>query len=196
MTTSGTQADKVDVEITLRNKEHASISVKNYSPTSLEAGIRNTSANLLMLLQNENNDDFINHFLNLSSLKEYYNDFNRIAAYNLIKEIVIAKLITGYNTVTSATGDTMTTANIFAVYNAQGTTLADGSKGASVKLYDMRDILMNIFEGKRYNNLYIPQFFYEANRKQSNYMMRITNIMKQLSVKVSYTLKEEDYAKK
>ncbi len=196
LTTSGTQADKVDVEISLKNNEHASISVKNYSPKSLARGIRNESANLLMLLQNENDDDFINHFLNLSALKEYREDYNRIAAYNLIRKIVIAKLITGYNTVTSANGDVMTTANIFAVYNAQGMTLGDGTKGASVQLYDMRDILTAIFNKDRYNNLNIPQFFYNANIKQSDYTIRISNIMKQLAVKVSYTLKEEDYAKK
>lgn len=196
LTTSGTQADKVDIEITLKNNEHASISVKNYSPKSLARGIRNESANLLMLLQNENNDDFINHFLNLSALKEYREDKNRIAAYNLIRKIVIAKLITGYNTMTSGSGDVMTTANIFAVYNAQGKTLANGTKGASVQLYDMKDVLTNIFKNDRYNNLNIPQFFYNANIKQNDYTTRITNIMKQLAVKVSYTLKEEDYAKK
>ena len=81
----------------------------------------------------------------------------------------------------------MAEANVFVVFN---------SGDYTVKFYNMKDVLDGIFAKKRYESLYIPQYFYKANLRTKDYTTRISNILRQLDVRVSYTLKEEEYAKK
>ena len=106
---------------------------------------------------------------------------------NFIRKLTIAKLITGYRTVTGESGGTMAEANVFAVFNSDTYT---------VKIYNMKDVLNGVFNGGRYQKMVIPSYFYKNNIKTANYTTRISNIIKQLNVSVSYTLKEEEYAKK
>lgn len=178
--------DKVDIEIELSTGRHAYVSAKNYSLKSLARGVSNRSASFLTLIQNENDEDLINHYLNLNAVHGNWKSLrsNAIEINNLIRKITLAKLITGYNTVTGANGATMKEANVFAVFN---------SNDYTVKYYDMGDVLLKIFSGNRYQNMKIPQFLYNANIKSSvDYRTRISNLIKQLNVSVSYTLKEEE----
>ena len=193
LTSTGTAQDKVDVSITFKDDKPMGISVKNYSAKSLNKGFHNASANLLTLLQNENDDDFINHYLNLTAIKQLAFDKNREAYVDLIKRIVVAKLITGYNTQTiNEDGiNKMDEANIFAVYNSQGL----NSGGAIVSLYSMRDVLQGVFQKGRYSIINVPGFLYETNQWQPHYETRITNVMKQLAIRVSYTMKPDEYLK-
>ena len=181
--------DKVDVKIELSDGGHAYISAKNYSPKSLEKGVSNSSASLLTLIQNENKDNFINHYLNLNAVTGSGGvlDANAAEVNNLLRKILVAKLITGYNTTTGTNGSKMAEANVFVVFN---------SGDYTVKFYNMKDVLDGIFAKKRYESLYIPQYFYKANLRTKDYTTRISNILRQLDVRVSYTLKEEEYAKK
>lgn len=182
--------DKVDVKIELETGRRAYISAKNYNTKTLERGVTNKSASFLTLIQNENDHDFINHYLNLNAVHGNWRSLRASAEQinNLIRQIIVAKLITGYNTITGQNGQTMDEANIFAVFNSDTYT---------VKYYDMDDVLLSIIKNGRYQDLRIPQYFYNANIKSvSNYEERISRLIKQLNVSVSYTLKEEEYAKK
>ena len=180
--------DKVDIKVELSTGRHAYISAKNYSMKSLERGVTNRSASFLTLIQNENDNDFINHYLNLNALRSLSLQSNRDAINQLLKKIIIAKLITGYNTTTGLNGQTMENANVFSVFN---------STNYTVKYYDMGDVLQGIFKSGRYQNIKIPEYFYSINIKSmKDAEDRITKIMRRLNVSTSYTLHEEDYAKK
>jgi len=183
--------DKVDVKIETTNGRHAYISAKNYSSKSLARGVTNKSASFLTLIQNENQWDFINHYLNLNavrgknrrSIKSNTEEIN-----SLLRQIVLAKLITGYNTITGENEQIMDSANVFVVFNSDNYT---------VKYYDMDDVLLRVIQKNRYKDLRIPVFFYNSNiMNATDYNTRISNLIKTLNVSVSYTLREEDYAKK
>lgn len=180
--------DKVDVKIELSDGSHAYISVKNYSPKNLSSGVRNKSASFLSLIQNENQNNFINHYLNLNAVTGAKGTLKTNAAEvnDLIRKIIVAKLITGYNTVTGQ-NQTMDEANIFAVFNSESYT---------VKYYNMKDVLGGVFNSGRYKTMFIPQYFYKSNLRTTDYSRRISNVLKQLDVRVAYTLHEEEYAKK
>ena len=190
--TEGSQHNKVDVVVSFKNNKNMNISVKNYSPKSIDYGFENKTGNLFALIQNENKNDFINHYLNLTGIKDFRNDGNRANIVKLIKKIVVAKLITGYNTLSFENGsvDNMATANVFAVYQT-------GNYGAQVKLYNMGDILKTLFNGERYNNINIPEYLYDANKKVNPrargnekvtaIQTRLTNMLSQLNRQVSYT---------
>lgn len=79
----------------------------------------------------------------------------------------------------------MKAANVFAVLN---------SDTYEVKFYSMKDVLQGIFKNKRYENMYIPEYFYRNNVKYDDVNTRLNNIVRQLNVSVSYTLKESEYA--
>lgn len=172
--------------------KHTYISVKNYNPKSLEHGVKNTSASFLILIQNENKNNLINHYLNLNavtgrgrqSLRPSVEDVEEIN--NFIRKLVIAKLITGYNTSIDSSGGKMAEANVFAVFN---------SDTYEVKFYNMKDVLDGVFNNQRYQKMFIPSYFYKNNIKTADYNIRISNLIKQLNVSVSHTLKEEDYVK-
>ena len=181
--------DKVDIKIELDDGGHAYISAKNYNIKSLEKGVTNTSASFLTLIQNENNGNLINHYLNLNAVNGKGRQSLRTSmeeVNNFIRKLTIAKLITGYNTITGAGGNKMAEANVFAVFN---------SNDYTVKFYNMKEVLEGIFNGNKYQKMYIPSYFYKSNIKTSDYRTRISNIIKQLNVAVSYTLKEEEYNK-
>ena len=81
----------------------------------------------------------------------------------------------------------MENANIFTVFN---------SSDYTVKYYDMSDVLAGLIRNNRYQDIKIPQYFYNSNIKNAaDYRMRISNLIQRLNVGVSYTLKEEDYTK-
>ena len=193
-----TKANKVDVLLQMKNGSDVGISVKNYGQqTVIKKGFENNVANALTLLQNENGDDnFINHYLNLNSLASKYpdlrQDLNQQEAYKIVKQILIVKLITGYNTISGSNGQTQTTAKLLIRYNDKGVNLANGQKGASVEIYSMRDVIrQGVFKNSRYDNLKgLPDFL--TNEKDSSAEARIHKILMQLAVPVSYSVKYDD----
>lgn len=192
-----TKANKMDVVLQMKNGSKLGISVKNYSDaTMIKKGIENSVANLLTLLQNENEDDFINHYLNLSSIKKdgdyiFRNDLNREAAYKLIRQIIAAKLLTGYNTTAGLNETVQNTAKLLIRYNDKGTNLANGRKGASVEIYAMKDILKKgLFSRNRYNIRGFPEFL--INEAETTPEIRIHKIISQLAIPVSHTVTLSD----
>lgn len=181
--------DKVDIAIEVDGGQSAYISAKNYNTKNLQKGVKNTSASFLTLIQNENQNDLINHYLNLNAVNGKGRQSlkpNMEAINNLIRKITIAKLITGYKTVTGENGQTMKEANVFAVFN---------SDTYQVKFYNMKDVLEGVFSGGRYKSMYIPSYFYKSNTKTTDFHTRLNNVIKQLNVAATYTLKEDEYNK-
>lgn len=179
--------NKVDIKIELKSGEHAYISAKNYSQKSIEGGFHNYTQSFLTLIQNENHENLINHFLNLNAIKSTSLEDSRVSMNDFIRRLTIAKLITGYNTVTGSNGESMDEANIFAVFN---------SDTGKVSFYNMKDILNGIFSQGKYKNMYIPTALFNANQKQSNYSTRINNILRCLNVRVSYSFNNTELPKK
>ena len=181
--------DKVDIKIELEGGEHAYISAKNYSAKSLKDGVANKSASFLSLIQNENGNNLINHYLNLNAVNGGRDTLERNAeAYNnFIRKITIAKLITGYSTIIGLNNQTMSVANMFAVFD---------STNYTVNLYDMKDVLNGIFSGNRYQSMKIPEKFFRENVSASTPKARIENLLRQINISVAYTLQESEYAKK
>ena len=193
-----TKADKIDVVLRMKNQSNVGISVKNYSDeTIMKKGIENSVSNLLTLLQNENDDDFINHYINLSSIKEnggyvFNNNFAREAAYKLIRQILITKLLTGYNTSSGLGGQTQDTAKLLIRYNAKGVGLSNGKAGASVEIYNMKDILRKgLFARNRYNIKGFPEFLL-GNNKQSSPEIRIHQIISSLAIPIRHSVTLSD----
>lgn len=180
--------DKVDIKIELEGGEHTYISAKNYSAKSLKDGVTNKSASFLSLIQNENGNNLINHYLNLNAVNGGRATLKRNAdAYNnFIRKITIAKLITGYSTIVGLNSQTMSVANVFAVFD---------STNYTVNLYDMKDVLNGIFSGNRYQSMYIPQYFFGDNVSAPTPQRRIENLLKKINISVAYTLRESEYAK-
>lgn len=180
--------DKVDIKIELEGGEHTYISAKNYSAKSLKDGVTNKSASFLSLIQNENGNNLINHYLNLNAVNGGRATLKRNAdAYNnFIRKITIAKLITGYSTIVGLNSQTMSVANVFAVFD---------STNYTVNLYDMKDVLNGIFSGNRYQSMYIPQYFFRENVSASTPQARIGNLLRTINISVAYTLRESEYAK-
>lgn len=179
--------DKVDVKIELSTGKSAYISAKNYSMKSLARGVTNRSASFLTLIQNENQDDFINHYLNLNAIKGKSLQIDKEVINSFLRKIIAAKLITGYNTTTGGNGQVMDTANIFTVFN---------SDTYQVKYYDMGKILKGIFNSGSYNSINIPINFFDSNDWSiQGAEDRIIKLIKRLNVSTSFTLKEEDYTK-
>ena len=183
--------DKVDIKIELEGGEHTYISAKNYSAKSLKDGVTNKSASFLSLIQNENGNNLINHYLNLNAvnggsaaratLKRNADAYN-----NFIRKITIAKLITGYSTIVGLNSQTMSVANVFAVFD---------STNYTVNLYDMKDVLNGIFSGNRYQSMYIPQYFFGDNVSAPTPQARIGKLLRTINISVAYTLRESEYAK-
>jgi len=182
--------DKMDVQISLEDNSTMNISVKNYSSKILQKGITNESASFLTLIQNENKNNFINHYLNLNSVTGKGRSSLAASATevnNFLRKIIVAKLIAGYNTTTGLGNQTMTEVNVFTVFNSDNYT---------VKFYNIKDVLDGVFKNGRYQKLYIPEALYKDNYRTPDYKVRISNLLRQLDIRVAYTLKEEEYAKK
>lgn len=87
--------DKVDVSITYKSGFNEKISVKTYRGDSFRSFGGTSASDMLQLIQNENDEDFINHYLNLAVRRKKTNELKRIEF--LLKRIMAAKLIAGYN---------------------------------------------------------------------------------------------------
>ena len=168
--TSQSKQDKVDVSITLQNKKEINLSVKTYDITGSSTKIKFEAANLIELLQNENGDDFINHYLNLNAIKGLSNSNAKKDINNLIKKIVMAKIIAGYNYETGS--GNMKSANYFVVID---------NKNYTAKAYTMKSLLDSLINSGRYSQIKLPLGFIGANQKQPNISTRLNNVMKVLA---------------
>lgn len=134
--------DKVDVQI--QTKEGMKyLSVKNYNLRGGSAQLSLVSGmSLLTLLQDENESDFVNHYLNITSSREeekaetvaILTDW-RAQMHDIVKEIILAKALTGLNIQkTMKTGETKTSVADFFVVN-------DNSRPGFYKVLSMSDLL-------------------------------------------------------
>ena len=175
--------DKVDVSITLEDGENINLSVKNYS---LRKGRKFSfiSANALGLIQNENDDNFINHFYNLNGIAGLQNSKDRKDINILMKKILLAKLIAGYNTQTG--NGNMKEANYFVVID---------NKNYTVKIYSMSKLLKALFNNNKYNKIQLPTNLISANKWQPNISTRLNNIMKTMAFQVNANITENELSK-
>lgn len=175
--------DKVDVSITLEDGENINLSVKNYS---LGKGRKFSfiSANALGLIQNENDDNFINHFYNLNGIAGLQNSKDRKDINILMKKILLAKLIAGYNTQTG--NGNMKEANYFVVID---------NKNYTVKIYSMSKLLKALFNNNKYNKIQLPTNLISANKWQPNISTRLNNIMKTMAFQVNANITENELSK-
>lgn len=183
LTAEAEKQDLVDVSITLDDGQEMNLSVKARKPNSSGAyRVGFAIANVLELLQNENQDDFINHFLNLNGLKEL-EDVDETKSINaLVKKIVLAKMVAGYNREV-ASGDYLA-ANYFVVIDSN-------PKNLKAYVVPMSKLLQYIFANDMHNKVPIPSGILEANKfieGDGGVLIRLNNVMKRLAVpsKVSY----------
>lgn len=184
MITANSAQEKIDVEVYLKGDKSNGIyaSVKNYSIESLEK-VGFSSQNTLSLLWNENGDNLINHFLNLSSIKYtgvhtgLWND-NKRQITQYIRKLLIQKLISGQGTAVRD-GDTgnikgMSSANVFIVIN---------STTHKVKIISIGDMLTKLQQDERYVNYdkLFPEIKEISDPKSyANAKSRITDILRPL----------------
>lgn len=97
--------DKIDVIIKTKTDPLTPVSVKNYNFKAGSAEISLVSGiSLLSLIQNENQGDFVNHYLNITASREEekgetladLSDF-REQMHDVMKELILVKALTGLN---------------------------------------------------------------------------------------------------
>lgn len=136
--------DKIDVIVKTKGGSKY-LSVKNYNfkkgsaELSLVSGI-----SLLNLIQNENQDDFINHYLNITSsrkkektettahLKEY-----KVKMHDVMKELILVKALTGLNiqkTMKNGSAKNKTAADYFVIND-------NSDQTTPFKIFSMAEIL-------------------------------------------------------
>lgn len=174
--TSGIVKDKADIVITASNKEKIGVSVKNYSEYfAQEFGIKITSSSpFLSLIQNENNDNFINHYLNLrvahnttkiADSQSYVAVLSKQAqqADTIMRQLIMQKTFTNKNVVGS-----MNNADIFVYIERPG-------RGKQPRAYvrAMPELIKKVFEQNTSLRLptAIPNHF-----ESSGYQSRINGI--------------------
>lgn len=176
--------NKVDIEIKTPEGIRK-ISAKNYN---LKQGAQITAlkgSSLLTLIQNENKDNFVNHYFNITAKHEEKEDSEteinqvRERMHNLMKQILLINALTGLNiSKASLEGEkvNMNSADYFAIN--------DSSKPGAFKIFSMSDILnvaTNNFSGfakfvklSGYNNPEWNNTWAESGAKE-----RISNILMQ-----------------
>ena len=184
MITASAASEKIDVEIYQKNNKQEGIyaSVKNYNAESIKK-IPFKAQNALSLLGNENGDNLINHFLNLSTIKytgtrKNVWDARQKSIAQYIRKVLLQKLISGEGTQTrnAETGQigTMSSANVFVVLN---------SDTHEVNIYDMGDLLNQVQTDQRYVNyagLLIEMDVIDNPLSYSSAKARITSILRPL----------------
>ena len=181
LTAEAEKQDLVDVAITLDNGRSMNLSVKARKPNA-SGGYRIgfAIANVLELLQNENGDDFINHFLNLNGLEDFKDEEETKNINDLVKKIILAKMVAGYNREV-ASGD----------YSAVNYFVVIDNKNYISYVVPMSRLLKYIFANGMHNKVPIPTGILEANERiegDGGIIIRLNNVMKRLAVpsKVSY----------
>lgn len=179
--------NKVDMTITLKDGEDLNFSLKNYNLNYADAKKNGmitlvSGTPLLSLIQNENDNDFINHYLNISlphlatkGATTYEMDtYAKAKEYDTVmRELILLKAATGDNVYKwnedSQTFGTIGTANVFMVN--------DNSKGR-IKIISMQSLLEKVYASKGYT-VGLPSY-QSWNRKEEHVKTRIAGIVTQL----------------
>ena len=178
--------DKID--ITIQTPEGLkNLSVKNYNFKGGTAQISLVSGmSLLTILQNENNKDFVNHYLNITSSREASEDDNlahmkeyRASMHDMVKEIILVKALTGLNiqkTMKDGTVNSNTSIEYFVVN--------DNSRPGQFKIYSVSDFLdFSSFDNKSGLSKYATINGYNNpiwKNQGENARARITRLMTQM----------------
>ena len=135
--------DKVDVKI-ITPEGIKTLSVKNYNFRKGNAQISLvTGMSLLTIMQNENQDDFINHYLNITSSRNGEKNLHYVAAarmqmHQLMRDIILVNALTGLNISKTMKGGKkpgreQTVADYFVIN--------DNSQPGKFKIYSMSELL-------------------------------------------------------
>ena len=189
LTSDSSKQDLVDVQIEFKTGEAMNLSIKTRKKTKGNAfKIEFEVANILELLQNENDGDFVNHFFNLNAIQGLQNQKERKNINVITRKLILAKLIAGYNR--TVVGGQQLPADYFVIIDDE-----------KFKAYviPMRRLLQYIFEGSGqgalYNKVRLPVNLVTANtyvEGKHGILIRINNVMKRLAVstKASYNFNE------
>lgn len=189
LTSDSSKQDLVDVQIEFKTGETMNLSIKTRKKTKANAfKIEFEVANILELLQNENDGDFVNHFFNLNAIQGLQNQKERKNINAVTRKLILAKLIAGYNR--TVVGGHQLPADYFVIIDDE-----------KFKAYviPMRRLLQYIFEGSGqgalYNKVRLPVNLVTANayvEGKHGILIRINNVMKRLAVSTnaSYNFNE------
>lgn len=189
LTSDSSKQDLVDVQIEFKTGETMNLSIKTRKSSKANAfKIEFEVANILELLQNENDGDFVNHFFNLNAIKGLQNQKERKNINVITRKLILAKLIAGYNR--TVVGGQQLPADYFVII--------DDIK-FKAHVIPMGRLLQYIFEGSGqgalYNKVRLPVNLITANTYvpgEHGLLIRINNVMKRLAVstKASYNFNE------
>ena len=189
LTSDSSKQDLVDVQIEFKTGETMNLSVKTRKSSKANVfKIEFEVANILELLQNENDEDFVNHFFNLNAIQGLQNQKERKNINVLTRKLILAKLIAGYNR--TIVGGQQLPADYFVIID---------DKKFKAHVIPMRRLLQHIFEGSGqgalYNKVRLPVNLITANtyvEGEYGLLIRINNVMKRLAVstKASYNFNE------
>lgn len=143
VTVSKPTQDKVDIKITTP-EGIKTLSVKNYNLRRGNAQISLvTGMSLLSIIQNENQEDFINHYFNITSSRQgdknlYYVATARTQMHQLMRDIILVNALTGLNISKTMKGGQQakkeqTVADYFVIN--------DNSQPGKFKIYSMSELL-------------------------------------------------------
>ena len=189
LTSDSSKQDLVDVQIEFKTGDTMNLSIKTRKSSGANAfKIEFEVANILELLQNENDGDFVNHFLNLNAIQGLQNQKERKTINAVTRKLILAKLIAGYNR------ETVHSKQLAADYFV----IIDDEK-YKAHVIPMKRLLQYIFEGSGqgalYNKVRLPVNLITANTYipgKHGLLIRINNVMKRLAVstKASYNFNE------
>ena len=207
--------DKIDFYLTFKGDDigfsakNYAVSGKNFRGITLVKG-----QSLLTLLQNENEENFINHYLTLIQPLDTSGELNTDidkwrSKYNqLVYQLLLIKALTGYNVLKYDINKSSD--NIFTTDAAQFLIINDSAansyRGNNIKVISMQTLINKIFNninsvslsmgsGKSYNQLSFANFTLQPEpyqQDQKTVEQRITDIlMKVHAQKIHMTLKAD-----
>ena len=133
--------NKIDVQIeTPEGKK--TLSVKNYNLKNRSSISAMTGVSFLTLIQNENQDDFVNHYFNITAEHPAPDDNDaplikvRDRMHSLIKQIILINALTGLNISKTALDGAKSAQGI-----ADYFVINDSSRPGKFKIYTMSELL-------------------------------------------------------
>ena len=178
--------EKIDVNIEFLDGSNLGVSTKSYSHNALQIyGIENKAASAITLLSNENQENFINHYLNINSLKDIPNQKEKVDLITkLVKKIILIKLMTGWNTATNK--GIMKDANVFFVID---------TTNYKVYVREMTDVINAMIGRDAHLAIQLPstsEFISHNRRDPINPDNRISKLIMLLDTPVSVTTIPKD----
>lgn len=180
LSASSEKQDLVDVQITLDTGKKMNLSIKTRKPNKTGSySVDFAIANVLELLQNENKEDFINHFMNLNAIPGLKNNSATININNLVKKLILTKMVAGYNR--EVVQQKFLAANYFVII--------DNVNYISY-VVPMSKFLKYIFANTMYSRIPIPSDLTSANKFRKGddgITLRINTVLKRMAVPSSTT---------